>query len=67
MADISDPETEARIIRMVEETRKFVSEQHELDAEAAKLNRDARFAPVMAAAALGGAIAAIIATLARFI
>ncbi len=81
MSGITDPETEARIVRMIEETRKFVSEQHKLqeealklnaeaaklNSEAAKLNRDRRFAPVMAAAAFGGAIAAMIATLARFL
>lgn len=81
MSGITDPEAEARILRMFEETRKFVSEQHKLqeeaaklkseaaklDSEAAKLNRDRLFAPVVAAAALGGAIAAMIATFARFL
>ncbi len=88
MSGITDPEAETRIIRMVEETRKFIVEQHKLQeeatkfnaetakfnseaaklaAEAAKLNRDRLFAPVLAAAAIGGAIAAMIATLVRFL
>ncbi|MDB5627505.1 MAG: hypothetical protein JWR73_3307 [Tardiphaga sp.] len=55
----------ARIQRMQEETRKFVSEQHKLQAEAAKLARDRDLAPwqiafggMAAGAALVGATAA---------
>jgi hypothetical protein len=57
----------ARIQRMQEETRKFVSEQHQLQAEAAKLARDRDLAPwqiafggMAAGAALVGATAAFI-------
>jgi tRNA nucleotidyltransferase (CCA-adding enzyme) len=55
----------ARIQRMQEETRKFVSEQHKLQAEAAKFARDRDLAPwqiavggMAAGAALVGATAA---------
>jgi hypothetical protein len=48
----------ARIERQQEETRKFISEQHKLDAEAAKLPVDRYMVPVVAIltliAALGG-------------
>ncbi|WP_316172834.1 hypothetical protein [Bradyrhizobium sp. SZCCHNRI2049] len=55
----------ARIERAQEETRKFVTEQHKLTAEARKLTRDASLAPwqlvvtaMTAGAALFGAGAA---------
>ena len=50
----------SRIERQQEETRKFVAEQHKLQAEAAKLNRDRFWVPVLAVAA---AIAAFISLL----
>ena len=69
MTDVAVDQEEqlARIQRMQEETRKFVSEQHKLQAEAAKLIRDRDIAPWQIAfggmatgAALVGATAAFI-------
>lgn len=40
----------ARIERAQEETRKFAAEQHKLTAEAAKLNRDRFWVPILAIA-----------------
>ena len=79
MSGITDPEAETRIVRMLDETRKFIVEQHKLQEEAAKfrseaaklaaedakLTRDRLFTPVLAAAAIGGAVAAMIATVIR--
>ena len=48
----------ARIERAQEETRKFVAEQHKLIAEAAKLERDRRLAPIIL---ISGTVAALIA------
>ncbi len=48
----------ARIERSQEETRKFVAEQHKLIAEAAKLERDRRLAPIIL---ISGTVAALIA------
>jgi hypothetical protein len=49
--------------KLAEETRKFVSEQHKLDAEALKLSRDRGLAPWQAAALTAGGIAALVASL----
>ena len=58
----------ARIERAQEETRKFVAEQHKLIAEAAKLERDRRLAPILiTASAFGAIIAAAIGVAARLI
>ena len=57
----------ARIDRAQEETRKFVAEQHKLDAEAMKLQRDRSFLPWTVAATLLGAGAALFAAGAGFI
>ena len=46
----------ARIERAQEETRKFVAEQHYLIAEAAKLERDRRLAPIIV---ISGTVAAL--------
>jgi len=53
-------DTVARIERAQAETRKFVVEHDKLAAEAAKLRRDRFLAPILAAGALGGFIAAIL-------
>lgn len=64
----------ARIDRSIEETRRFVAEQHKLmaerskldaerlklEAEARKLDRDRWLAPVLAAAAIGAAMATVV-------
>lgn len=57
----------ARIDRQREEAQKFAAEQHklaaetaELTAEAAKLRRDRLLAPILAAGALGGIVAAVL-------
>jgi hypothetical protein len=59
-ATLDRNEQVARIERMQEETRKFSAEQHKLAAEAAKLRMDRYIAPVLAAAAIGGAIGAVL-------
>ncbi len=53
-------DTVARIERAQAETRKFVAEHDKLAAEASKLRRDRFLAPILAAGALGGFIAAIL-------
>lgn len=53
----------ARIERSQEETRKFVAEQHKLIAEAAKLERDRRMAPIIVGATTFGALIAAAVTL----
>lgn len=50
----------ARIERQQAETRKFTAEQAKLTTEAAKLRRERFLAPILAAAALGGFIAAAV-------
>ena len=62
----------AMIARMNAETRKFVEEQlklgaerDKLAAEALKFNRERLYAPVLAAAAVAGAVAGVVATLGR--
>jgi hypothetical protein len=72
MSDVPIPQLDlreqiARIDRAQEETRKFVSEQHKLDAEANKLQRDRAFLPWTVAATLLGAGAALFAAGAGFI
>jgi hypothetical protein len=72
MSDIPIPQLDlreqiARIDRAQEETRKFVSEQRKLDAEALKLGRDRAFLPWTVAATLLGAGAALFAAGAGFI
>ena len=54
-----------RIDRMIDEAAKFRAEAGKLQAEADKFRRDRFLAPVLAAGALGGAIAAILAILSR--
>ena len=44
----------AQYDRMLAETRKFSAEQNKLAAEAAKLNRDRRLAPLVLLASVGG-------------
>jgi hypothetical protein len=52
--------------KLAEETRKFVSEQHKLMAEARKLDRDRWLAPlVVLASVMSGAVVAIISHLWR--
>ena len=50
----------ARIERAQAETRKFVAEQGKLNAEADKLRRDRFLAPVVTAAAVAGAVSALL-------
>ena len=57
----------ARVFRMNEETLKFTAEQHKLQAEAAKLERDRSYLPVTLVAALMGAGAALFAAGAGFL
>ena len=47
---------EAELQRMLEETKKFVAEQHKLMAEARKLDRDRWLAPALAIAAVVGGL-----------
>lgn len=49
-----------RIKRAQQESDKFVAEQRKLMAEADKLRRDRFLAPILAAGALGGFIAALL-------
>ncbi|WP_338664261.1 hypothetical protein VQH23_03655 [Pararoseomonas sp. SCSIO 73927] len=49
----------ARIERAQEETRKFVAEQHKLQAEAAKFQRDTRLAPWLAGGAVAGGVVTV--------
>ena len=58
-------QTLAQIDRTQAETRKLLAEQGKLIAEGDKLRRDHFFAPILAAGALGGAIAAILPTILR--
>ena len=58
-------DTVARIERQQAETRKFVAEHDKLAAEAGKLRRDRFFAPILAAGAVGGAVAALLPTILR--
>ena len=55
----------ARIDRALDEAAKFRSERVKLDAEAAKFRRERILAPVLAAAALGGFVAALVPTFLR--
>ncbi len=50
----------ARIDRAQAETRKFIAEHDKLAAEAAKFRRERFLAPILAAGALGGFIAAVL-------
>lgn len=56
-----------RIERTAEETRKFVSESHKLDAEARKLNRDRQLAGWQVALGSAAAGAALFASAAGFL
>jgi hypothetical protein len=60
---MSDPRSDIEIQRLVEETRKFVAEQHKLmeeaykfTAETRKLDRDRWLAPALAIAAVVGGL-----------
>ena len=63
----------AMIARMNAETRKFIAEhdklateREKLASESRKLERERLYAPVLAAAAVAGAVAATVSTLIRF-
>lgn len=58
-------ETLVRIDRMLDEGEKFRAETCKLQAEADKFRRERLLAPILAAGALGGAIAAILAIMTR--
>ncbi|MGE7417861.1 hypothetical protein [Methylobacterium tarhaniae] len=59
-SDLDIAEQVARVIRSNEETQKFIAEQRELMAEAAKLERDRVLAPWQIVAATAAATAALI-------
>ena len=63
--DLDLNEQIARVIRMQEETMKFVAEQHKLMAEAAKLNRDRYLAPVLAVVTVVGGLLGLATFLAK--
>lgn len=58
-------ETLVRIDRRLDEGDKFRAETCKLQAEADKFRRERLLAPILAAGALGGAIAAILAIMTR--
>ena len=57
----------ARVVRMQEETLKFVAEQHKLMAETAKLNRDRYLAPVLAIVTVIGGVLGLASFLAKML
>ena len=60
---MSSPHHEAELLRLVEETKKFVAEAHELEAERRKLDSERAWFPWLQLLTSSATIAALVACL----